>query len=225
MAHVHDFRDDAPLVLTVPGLGNSGAGHWQTIWEAERGDTVRADLGMWDRPHRNSWVTKLNEAIRTAGRPVVLAAHSLGCLAVAWWAALETQPFGHPVAGALLVAPPDVDAASGDARLAAFGPAPKLLLPFPSVVIASGDDPYIGLGRAHGLAKYWGSHFVDAGSIGHINAASEIGRFALGESWLDKLLSLAAASPTSEYAPGVATAAFARLHAESDVAGREAPRG
>ena len=215
MDHVRSFRDEAPLVLTVPGLGSSGAGHWQSIWEAERGDTVRADLGMWDRPHRNSWVTKLDGAIRAARRPVVLAAHSLGCLAVAWWAALEAQPFGRPVAGALLVAPPDVDAPASDARLAAFGPAPKLLLPFPSVVIASSDDPYIDLGRAHGLAKYWGSHFVETGAIGHINAASNIGRFALGELWLDTLLTLAGA-PVCEHASSVATAAFAQLHRADD---------
>lgn len=215
MDHVRSFRDEAPLVLTVPGLGDSGPGHWQTIWEAERGDTVRADLGMWDRPHRNSWVTRLDGSIRAAGRPVILAAHSLGCLAVAWWAALETQPFGRPVAGALLVAPPDVDAPASDARLAAFGPTPKLLLPFPSVVIASSDDPYIDLGRAHGLAKYWGSRFVDAGALGHINAASGLGRFALGEQWLDTLLGLAG-TPATEQAPGVATAAFARLHGQDN---------
>src|SRR3546814_10498312 len=80
---------------------------------------------MWDRPHRNTWVNKLNAAIRQADRPVILVAHSLGCIAVAWWAALERPPFGSPVAGALLVAPPDVDTVSMDGRLTAFGPAPK----------------------------------------------------------------------------------------------------
>ena len=78
----------APLVLTVPGLGNSGAGHWQSLWEEQRADCRRVELGMWDQPHRNTWVNQLNLAIRAAAdnaqrRPVVLAAHSLGCLAVA----------------------------------------------------------------------------------------------------------------------------------------------
>lgn len=184
-----------PLVLTVPGLDNSGPAHWQTIWERERPDCERADLGMWSRPHRNRWVTALNNAIRNARRPVVLAAHSLGCLAVAWWAALETQPYGTPVAGALLVAPPDVDAIGPDTRLAGFGPAPKLLLPFPSVVIASADDPYIDIRRAHSLASFWGSHFVNAGELGHINAESELGDWRWGQDWLDLLL---------QNAPGVA---------------------
>lgn len=210
MTQHHAPGSEQPLILTVPGLDNSGPAHWQSIWEAERTDTIRAELGMWDRPHRNSWVTKLNEAISRADRPVILAAHSLGCLAVAWWAALETQPFGQPVAGALLVAPPEVDAAGPETRIAAFGPAPKLLLPFPSVVIASSDDPYISLARAHGLAKYWGSHFVEAGAHGHLNAESGLGRFAFAETWLETLIQLTGSRGESA---GTATGAFAQLHA------------
>jgi len=81
----HDFagRGSAPLVLTIPGLGGSGPSHWQSVWEATRGDCERVDLGMWSAPRRNAWVTKLDHAIKTAPAPVILAAHSLGCLAVA----------------------------------------------------------------------------------------------------------------------------------------------
>ncbi|MET0239028.1 MAG: alpha/beta hydrolase [Sphingobium sp.] len=187
---IDNFRA-APLVLTVPGLDNSGPGHWQSIWERERPDCERADLGMWSNPHRNSWVTALNGAIRQAGRPVILAAHSLGCLAVAWWAALEAQPYGNPVAGALLVAPPDVDAIGHDMRIAGFGPAPKVILPFPSVMLASSNDPYIDLARAHSLAKFWGSHFVDVGEGGHLNAEAGLGDWQYGQAWLDQLVGLA----------------------------------
>lgn len=195
----------APLVLTVPGLDNSGPGHWQTIWEQERADCERVELGMWSQPHRNSWVTALNSAIRQAGRPVVLAAHSLGCLAVAWWAALESQPYGIPVAGALLVAPPDVDAAGPDMRVAGFGPAPKVILPFPSVVIASSNDPFIGVERANSLAQFWGSHFVDIGEGGHINADSGFGEWRQGQEWLDRLVGLATgdAARTDPLAHGI----------------------
>src|SRR3546814_4634015 len=86
MASLYSSGRESPLVLTVPGLNNSGPGHWQTIWETTRNDCERVDLGMWDRPHRNTWVNKLNAAIRQADRPVILVAHSLGCIAVAWWA-------------------------------------------------------------------------------------------------------------------------------------------
>lgn len=188
MSSAADNHRLAPLVLTVPGIDNSGPGHWQSIWERERPDTERAELGLWSSPHRNSWVTALNNAIRQAGRPVILAAHSLGCLAVAWWAALEAQPYGNPVAGALLVAPPDVDSFGHDVRIAGFGPAPKVILPFPSVMIASSNDPFIDLGRAHSLAKFWGSHFVDIGEAGHVNAESGLGDWQQGQEWLDRLL-------------------------------------
>jgi hypothetical protein len=89
---------DNPLILTVPGLNNSGPEHWQSVWERQRPDCRRVDLGMWDKPHRNTWVNQLNLAIRQADRPVILAAHSLGCLAVAWWAQLE-QPGARRLAG------------------------------------------------------------------------------------------------------------------------------
>ena len=55
--------DFAPLCLMVPGIDNSGPQHWQTLWERRREDCARVELGMWDMPHRNAWVTNLNAAI------------------------------------------------------------------------------------------------------------------------------------------------------------------
>ncbi|SEN77108.1 hypothetical protein SAMN05192583_3530 [Sphingomonas gellani] len=177
-----------PVVLTVPGLGGSGSAHWQTLWEQSRSDTVRADLGMWDRPKRNSWVTRLDEAIRRAQAPVVLAAHSLGCLAVAWWATLSPQPWGWPVAGALLVAPPDVDQPTVREELRGFAPSPRAILPFPSIVVASSDDPWATPLAARNLASSWGSHLIDVGSYGHLNAASGIGLWQEGQDLLERVL-------------------------------------
>ncbi|MBB6125116.1 RBBP9/YdeN family alpha/beta hydrolase [Sphingobium subterraneum] len=176
-----------PLILTVPGLGNSGPDHWQTYWEEDIAHCHRVNLGMWDAPHRNTWVNKLNHVIAHADRPIVLVAHSLGCLTVAWWAALERPAPGGKVIGALLVAPPEVDTASIDPRVSAFGPAPKGLLPFPSVLVASRTDPYIRFERARMLAGFWGSEFVDAGEIGHINAQSGLGRWEQGQALLGRL--------------------------------------
>ncbi|NLS25675.1 hypothetical protein S2M10_06440 [Sphingomonas sp. S2M10] len=197
--------DRSPIILTVPGLGGSGPSHWQTLWEQSRPDTHRVELGMWDTPHRNAWVTKLDQAIRSAQAPVVLAAHSVGCLAVAWWATLAGQTFGTPVAGALLVAPADVDRDSAPAELHAFRPTPASPLPFPSVLVASSDDPWINIERAEDLARGWGSLFVDAGPQGHLNAASGIGWWEEGQSLFDRLLDTAAAS-----SGGVRTTAEAR---------------
>lgn len=183
--------ETSPIILTVPGLGGSGPSHWQTLWEQSRPDTHRVELGMWDSPHRNTWVTKLDQAIRRAQAPVVLAAHSLGCLAVAWWAELAGQPFGWPVAGALLVAPADVDRDDVRPELAAFHPTPTKPLPFPSIVVASSDDPWIAPEKARALAGGWGSYFVDAGPQGHLNAASGIGWWEEGQTLLDRVLDAA----------------------------------
>ncbi len=180
-----------PIVLTIPGLNNSGAGHWQTIWEATRGDCQRVDMGSWAHPTRNGWVNRLDGAIREAaqdGAPIVLAAHSLGCLAVAWWGALQSQPWGWPVAGALLVAPPDCDRMETPETIGGFGPVPRGTLPFASTLVASRNDPYIFYERAHSVGKNWGSQVVDAGHAGHINADSGLGEWGFGQALLDRLI-------------------------------------
>ncbi|MEO5587256.1 MAG: alpha/beta hydrolase [Novosphingobium sp.] len=177
-----------PLILTVPGLENSGTEHWQTLWEQDRGDVRRVELGMWDRPHRNTWVNQLNLAIHNASRPVVLVAHSLGCLAVAWWAKYERPAADGPVIGALLVAPPEVDFFPLDERLSQFAPAPTEPLPFRSILVASRNDPYMGIRTARQQARAWGSAFADAGEAGHINADSQLGDWQFGKVLLTRLL-------------------------------------
>lgn len=185
---IHESDRQEPIVLTVPGLNGSGPSHWQTLWEQSRPDTARIELGMWSQPRRNAWVTKIDQAIRQAKPPVVLAAHSLGCIAVAWWAELSGQPWAWPVAGALLVAPADLSARPLHAELADFAPVPTRSLPFPSILVASEDDPWIAPGRAQSLAASWGSHFVSAGSAGHLNAASGLGWWAEGQELLDRVI-------------------------------------
>lgn len=198
-----------PTILTVPGLGGSGPSHWQTLWEQARPDTVRVELGMWNTPHRNAWVTRLDEAIRRAQAPVVLAAHSLGCLAVAWWAQLSPQPYGWPVAGALLVAPADADRPGAQSELTAFAPTPRVPLPFPSIVVASSDDPWVSIPRAHSMAADWGSLFVEAGAQGHLNAASGIGWWREGQALLDRVIAASGDRQGQAHSPGDARAILA----------------
>lgn len=173
--------------LIIPGLNNSGPDHWQSRWKRNRGDCHRADLGLWNAPNRNSWVNRLNAEVARLARPTILVAHSLGCLAVAWWAAMEKPGPDSPVVGALLVAPPDVDSGVTDPRLAAFAPAPRGVLPFPSILVASRNDSHIPFDRARRLASFWGSRFADAGEIGHINADSDIDDWAFGQFLLGQL--------------------------------------
>jgi predicted alpha/beta hydrolase family esterase len=177
----------APLCLIVPGIDNSGPDHWQTRWEERRDDCARVELGLWDRPHRNTWVNNLNAAIRSAGRPVVLVAHSLGCHAVAWWNALE-RPDDGKVVGALLVAPPKVDGLTADSRIDEFAPLAREKLRFPSLLAASRDDPYVSFKQAKRMARTWGSRLVDVGWLGHVNALSGIGDWPFGEFLLERLI-------------------------------------
>jgi predicted alpha/beta hydrolase family esterase len=89
----------------------------------------------------------------------------------------------------LLVAPADVDsAAHTPPETRGFAPMPLARLPFPATVIASRDDAYVTLARARQFARAWGAAFVDAGAIGHINAASGLGDWPAGRRWLRALL-------------------------------------
>jgi predicted alpha/beta hydrolase family esterase len=191
--HAAVSHEPDPLVLLVPGLDNSGPGHWQTLWERDDESCRRVELGQWDKPHRNTWINQLNLAIHRAtslnpGRPVVLAGHSLGCHVISWWAKLEQPEYGAPVIGALLVAPPEVDFFPLDDRLTTFAPAPQEALPFPSLLVASRNDPWMSFPIAQTLARGWGSELVDAGDVGHINAEADLGHWPDGRRLLARLI-------------------------------------
>jgi predicted alpha/beta hydrolase family esterase len=51
---------------------------------------------------------------------------------------------------------------------------------FPSVVVASSNDPYVTLSRAREYAQAWGSRLVDIGDAGHINGESGLGDWPEG---------------------------------------------
>ena len=172
-----------PRVLVIPGWGDSGPEHWQSLWEKAHPDFQRVVQRDWLYPIGREWVETLAAGIRAAGGPVVLVAHSLGCLAVAHCARDATLP----IHGALLVVPPDVERPDFPPTIEGFAPIPRARLPFPSIVVASRDDPFSELARAQALATVWGSRFVDVGAHGHINADAGFGPWPLGERLLDEL--------------------------------------
>lgn len=174
-------------ILIVPGLDNSGPRHWQSHW-AMLAQSRRVELGDWANPRLHEWVPALDRAMRAAGRPLVLVGHSLGCIAIAWWASLRWgRTFADKMKGALLVAPPDVDALDATARIRDFRPLPRLRLPFPSVLVASRDDPHARFGWSRDAATAWGSDFVDLGEAGHINAESGLHEWPQGLRLLARL--------------------------------------
>ena len=52
-------------VLLVPGIGNSGAEHWQSRWEAQNESYVRVRQRDWDNPVCAEWQQALELAART----------------------------------------------------------------------------------------------------------------------------------------------------------------
>ena len=143
----------------------------------------------WDRPDRELWLQALRRAIEAAHAPVVLVAHSLGCALVAHAVRAGRRCVARAVRAALLVAPADVDSpAHTPPETRGFAPMPLARLPFAATVIASGDDPYVTFARARAFAAAWGADFVDAGAVGHINAASGLGDWAAGRRALAALI-------------------------------------
>ena len=172
---------DLPPVLMVAGLWNSGPQHWQTHWEARHPGWVRVQQANWETPVCKDWVAVLDQAILACPAPPVLVAHSLGCALVGHWAA--SSPQGR-VAGAVLVAPSDVDAPSYPDCTEGFTPMPLASLPFPSWVIASTADEYVSNARARQFAQAWGSELTWLENTGHINGASGYGPWPEGEAGL-----------------------------------------
>jgi predicted alpha/beta hydrolase family esterase len=184
----HDRLSRMPVCLTLPGLDGSGPDHWQSHWERERLGVERVALGSWAQPSRNQWISRLERAIAEASGPVVLVAHSLSCHLVAWWANMVGEGASRSVVGAMLVAPPDLDRLDIDPRLASFAPSPRTVLPFPSVVVASRDDPFASFQRQREMAGNWLASVCDIGNAGHVNAASGLGSWRAGQVVLDHLL-------------------------------------
>lgn len=186
-------------MVMVPGWRNSGPGHWQTLWCKQLPQCVRVEQDDWEFPRRSAWVERIGETVASVSGPVVLVAHSLGCIAVAHL----QGPLLARIASALLVAPADPERRSA---LCDFAPAPHRRLPYPSVLVASTNDPHCPPRLAGAYARAWGSRFVRVANAGHINVESGHGCWPEGWSLLDALLMpapyghRAAADPSAPYA-------------------------
>jgi predicted alpha/beta hydrolase family esterase len=172
-----------PIVLMLPGYDNSGPDHWQSRWERAHPAYRRVQQRSWTAPVCSDWVAALDEAIVAAAAPVVLVGHSLGCLTIAHHAGSHARP----VHGALLVAPPNVDDPTFPPLSKGFRPIPRAPLPFPSIVVGSNDDWYMGEDDARALAQAWGSRFVLIEKGGHLNTDAGFGPWPEGERLLAEL--------------------------------------
>lgn len=164
-------------IRILPGLGNSGPGHWQHRW-AERLSTGQiVEQAEWDRPDLRDWTARIIEAVAEAEKPVVLIAHSLAVSALVH--AAPRLPEGK-VRGAFLVSPPDHEGEEIPPEARGFGNVPRDPLPFPSILVASTNDPLVSVARAVDMATAWGSEIHFAENAGHINTASGHGPWPEG---------------------------------------------
>jgi uncharacterized protein len=173
-----------PRVVTVPGLHGSEGAHWQTWLERQYPRSLRVEQLDWDAPQLDVWSAKVAETIGYAQGPVILAAHSFGCLAAA--RALQTGAAGNAVVGVLFVAP----ASPAKFRFAGEFEAGKIDVP--SVLVASQTDPWISFQEALRLASQLGSALVNLGDAGHINTAAGFGPWPRAKYFIDTLMHCAA---------------------------------
>ena len=169
-----------PTVLIVPGLRDHVPQHWQTLLAQDlpAAQSVppmgRTDLDCSAR------VRALEAAVAAIDGPVLLVAHSGGCILVAHWAAQTRR--GAQVHAALLATPPDFERpmpegypSMADLEASGWFPVPQGPLPFPSLVLTSDDAPLGERARVEALARSWRSRLLHLGSVGHLNPASGFG--------------------------------------------------
>jgi predicted alpha/beta hydrolase family esterase len=177
-------------VLIVPGLRDHVADHWQTILE-QRLTRVRSvaplETGKLSRAAR---VAALDSALARIDGPVILVAHSAGVMITVHWA----QQHRRQIHGALLAAPADLDSpmppgypTAEALREHGWLPLPRTRLPFNSILIGSENDPLCSAQRAEEFAADWGSRYVNAGAVGHMNPAAGYGEWKDAEKYIAEL--------------------------------------
>jgi hypothetical protein len=97
---------------------------------------------------RTALAARIDAAVSASDRAVMLLAQGSACAAAAWWARLSPKAYTANVAGALLVAPGGAGSHHGHFA------APKIGLPFPSIVVGADDE-------AQRLGVEWGSRLID----------------------------------------------------------------
>jgi uncharacterized protein len=183
-----------PTTLILPGYHGSGPAHWQS-WMQERLPGARRITGIdWEAPILSRWTKAVRRSILESSEPVWLVAHSFGCLTAV---SAGTRLAGR-IAGALLVAPADPQRFSPrgvrtgtrrNSRRSLAADLPFTPLPFPSLVVASRNDPWMRLEMVEHWAGLWGSAVIDIGEAGHINVDSGFGPWPQGLALLRALQS------------------------------------
>lgn len=165
MAHedVRGALNAAPRALLIAGSNDAASEHWLARWEAGFGLSSRVELDFWDNPDRFTWVKRLNQAIVSAGGPVVLVTHGVACLAVAWWVQSEQREETDPVRAAILHDPPVLGRAASDPRLRDIAAGRPISQLFPVCMLASRTRALSELACLRRVAREWDCSFDTMG--------------------------------------------------------------
>ena len=161
-------------LLIVPRPGGPANGDWTGRWRAKLSTARLVHPADPAERRREAWIDAVTSAARAATRPALFIGHGLGASAIVEAAgALD----GLDVRGAFLVAPPDQ---AGLSRIANEDWTRARALPWPSLVVASRNDPDGAFDAISALASAWGAELVDAGFAGGVDAASGHGPWPEG---------------------------------------------
>ncbi len=165
-------------IVLVPGLHNSGPDHWQSHWHRHFPHWQRVTGQTWERAELASWSNRVAELLQYSSGKVHLVAHSFGTLA----AIAAARRHADKIASLFIVAPADpANFAIADRELASP-------LPFAARLVASRNDPWMSVERAHYWSQQWQVPLIDIGEAGHINAQSGHGEWSEGLTLLAELL-------------------------------------
>lgn len=188
--------------LIVPGYKGSGETHWQTWIEGHIPGAQRVDQN-WEEPILARWADNIRLAIDQCSKSVWLVAHSFGCLA----SVAAAVDRADKISGLMLVAPADPErftpagvrsADDWGATESVRGLLPTKRLKFPSIIVASTDDPWMQLAKAKLWGECWGSKVLELDAVGHINTASGFGPWPLGLKVLQEFKSIYDLVPLGE---------------------------
>jgi len=185
-----DKLQTAATILIVPGLREHVAEHWQTLLAARLSNVRSVAPLETDKLDCMARVRAIQHELEQIDGPVILVAHSAGVLMVAHWAA----HYSRPIKGALLAAPPDLDAvwpsnypSSETLRNQGWNPLPQGPLPFRSIVAGSTNDHLASLPAVTRMAEGWGAELLNLGDVGHLNPAAGFGHWQQAEALILEL--------------------------------------
>ena len=185
-----DKLQTAATILIVPGLREHVAEHWQTLLAARLSNVRSVAPLETDKLDCMARVRAIQHELEQIDGPVILVAHSAGVLMVAHWAA----HYSRPIKGALLAAPPDLDAvwpsnypSSETLRNQGWNPLPQGPLPFRSIVAGSTNDHLASLPAVTRMAEGWGAELLNLGDVGHLNPAAGFGHWPQAEALILEL--------------------------------------